>query len=162
MFSSVLSRFWLSLFWSFSPPDLDRGAALRARSRAAQSPDQLRPLRDRKFGASAGACPLTQIPASRAKISAGDCTRDFADLRTMDGGGHCFGSYLAQFARNYVTTYAGLASVMVALVFLYMIASIFIFGGELNAAILRAKRKGDGNLKVSELCAEVGECLGGR
>jgi len=62
--------------------------------------------------------------------------------------GIAFGSYLAQFARNYVTTYAGLASVMIALVFLYMIASIFIFGGELNAAILRAKRKRDGNLKV--------------
>ena len=50
-----------------------------------------------------------------------------------------FGSYLAEFARNYVTTYAGLASVMIALVFLYMIAAIFMFGGELNAAILRAK-----------------------
>jgi membrane protein len=59
-----------------------------------------------------------------------------------------FGSYLAEFARNYVTTYAGLASVMIALVFLYMIASIFIFGGELNAAILGAKRKRNGNLKV--------------
>jgi membrane protein len=53
--------------------------------------------------------------------------------------GIAFGSYLAEFARNYVSTYAGLASVMIALVFLYMIASIFIFGGELNAAILRAK-----------------------
>jgi membrane protein len=62
--------------------------------------------------------------------------------------GIAFGSYLAQFARNYVTTYAGLASVMIALVFLYMIASIFIFGGELNAAILRAKRKRDGNMNV--------------
>jgi membrane protein len=62
--------------------------------------------------------------------------------------GIAFGSFLAEFARNYVTTYAGLASVMIALVFLYMIASIFIFGGELNAAILRAKRKRDGNLKV--------------
>jgi len=62
--------------------------------------------------------------------------------------GIAFGSYLAEFARNYVTTYAGLASVMIALVFLYMIASIFIFGGELNAAILRAKRKRNGNLKV--------------
>jgi hypothetical protein len=29
-----------------------------------------------------------------------------------------------------------------------MIASIFIFGGELNPAILGAKRKRDGNLKV--------------
>ncbi len=53
--------------------------------------------------------------------------------------GIAFGSYLAEFARNYVSTYAGLASVMIALVFLYMIASIFIFGGELNAAILCAK-----------------------
>jgi membrane protein len=55
--------------------------------------------------------------------------------------GIAFGSYLAEFARNYVTTYAGLASVMIALVFLYMIAAIFIFGGELNAAILRAKHE---------------------
>jgi membrane protein len=66
-----------------------------------------------------------------------------------------FGSYLADFARNYVTTYAGLASVMIALVFLYMIASIFIFGGELNVAILRAKRKRNGRL--NELCADVGD-----
>jgi membrane protein len=57
--------------------------------------------------------------------------------------GVAFGSYLAEFARNYVTTYAGLASVMIAIVFLYWIASIFILGGELNAAILRAKRKPD-------------------
>jgi membrane protein len=55
--------------------------------------------------------------------------------------GIAFGSYLAKFARNYVTTYAGLASVMIAIVFLYWVASIFIFGGELNAAILRARRK---------------------
>jgi len=58
--------------------------------------------------------------------------------------GVAFGMYLADFARNYVTTYAGLASVMIALVFLYMIAAIFIFGGELNAAILRAKHKAGG------------------
>lgn len=55
--------------------------------------------------------------------------------------GVAFGSYIAQFARNYVTTYAGLASVMIALVFLYMIAAIFIYGGELNAAIIRARRE---------------------
>ncbi len=48
-----------------------------------------------------------------------------------------FGQYLAEFARNYVSTYAGLASVMVALVFLYTLACIFLIGGELNAAILR-------------------------
>ncbi len=50
-----------------------------------------------------------------------------------------FGMYLAEFAGNYVTTYAGLASVMVALVFLYLSATIFIFGGEFNAAIGRAR-----------------------
>ena len=51
--------------------------------------------------------------------------------------GELFGDYLARFAYTYVTYYAGLASAMVALVFLYVIASIFIWGGELNASILR-------------------------
>jgi membrane protein len=49
--------------------------------------------------------------------------------------GEAFGRYLAAFAGAYVTYYAGLASVMIALVFLYITASIFVFGGELNAAI---------------------------
>ena len=49
--------------------------------------------------------------------------------------GAAFGYYLGRFSYNYVTTYAGLASVMVALVFLYTTASIFLYGGELNAAI---------------------------
>ncbi|MCK0197872.1 YihY/virulence factor BrkB family protein [Ancylobacter sp. 6x-1] len=55
--------------------------------------------------------------------------------------GAAFGRYLAEFAGNYVTTYAGLASVMVALVFLYTTASIFVYGGELNAAIRRAREQ---------------------
>lgn len=55
------------------------------------------------------------------------------------GFGEAFGIYLNEFARNYVSTYAGLASVMIALVFLYVMAAIFIFGGELNAAIIRMK-----------------------
>ena len=55
--------------------------------------------------------------------------------------GEGFGLYLARFSQNYLTTYAGLASVMIALVFLYVLASIFIFGGELNAAILRARNR---------------------
>jgi membrane protein len=50
-----------------------------------------------------------------------------------------FGLYLARFANNYVTMYAGLASVIIALVFLYFIAAIFVFGGELNAAIIKAR-----------------------
>src|SRR3954453_16002836 len=52
--------------------------------------------------------------------------------------GIVFGQYLARFASNYVTMYAGLASVIIALVFLYFIAAIFVFGGELNAAIMKS------------------------
>jgi membrane protein len=57
------------------------------------------------------------------------------------GFGELFGLYLSEFARNYVSTYAGLASVMITLVFLYSLAAIFVFGGELNAAILRSGRR---------------------
>src|SRR5437660_1507304 len=52
--------------------------------------------------------------------------------------GIVFGQYLARFASNYVTMYAGLASVIIALVFLYFIAAIFVYGGELNAAIMKS------------------------
>ena len=52
-----------------------------------------------------------------------------------------FGRYLARFAGNYVSTYAGLASAMVALVFLYWTAAIFVYGGELNNAIRKARRE---------------------
>ena len=54
--------------------------------------------------------------------------------------GIVFGKYLERFASNYVTTYAGLASVMIALVFLYFIAAIFVYGGELNASIVKARQ----------------------
>ena len=53
--------------------------------------------------------------------------------------GNVFGQYLARFANNYVTMYAGLASVIIALVFLYFVAAIFVYGGELNAAIIKSR-----------------------
>ncbi len=59
--------------------------------------------------------------------------------------GMVFGEYLARFAENYVTTYAGLASVMIALVFLYFIAAIFVYGGELNAAIMKSRKSPGGS-----------------
>jgi membrane protein len=40
--------------------------------------------------------------------------------------------------------YAGLTSAMVALVYLYVNASIFIYGGELNEAICRARELREG------------------
>ncbi len=55
--------------------------------------------------------------------------------------GAAFGRYLASFAFAYVSMYAGLASAMVALVFLYACASIFIYGGELNFMISQARTK---------------------
>ncbi|MCP4183224.1 MAG: YihY/virulence factor BrkB family protein [Hyphomicrobiales bacterium] len=45
-----------------------------------------------------------------------------------------FASYLEGFS-TYISTYAGLAGIMIALVFLYMIAAIFIIGAEVNSAI---------------------------
>jgi len=55
--------------------------------------------------------------------------------------GFAFGRYLNSFSSAYVTYYAGLASAMTALVFLYFSASIFIYGGELNAAIQRVRQQ---------------------
>ena len=53
--------------------------------------------------------------------------------------GFTFGRYLASFSYTYVSYYAGLASAMIALVFLYYSAWIFIYGGELNAVIMSVR-----------------------
>ena len=62
-----------------------------------------------------------------------------------------FGMYLARFANNYVTMYAGLASVVIALVFMYFIAAIFVFGGELNAAIIKSRLPRGVSLHAAQL-----------
>lgn len=51
-------------------------------------------------------------------------------------GSMIFGAYIDNFS-SYASTYAGLASIMIAVVFLYIVSAIFILGGELNAAISR-------------------------
>lgn len=66
-----------------------------------------------------------------------------------------FGLYLARFANNYVTMYAGLASVIIALVFLYFIAAIFVYGGELNAAIIKSQLPHGVSLQAAQLLAPV-------
>jgi membrane protein len=58
--------------------------------------------------------------------------------------GALFGRYLADFAGNYVSMYAGLTSVFIALIYLYVNATIFIYGGELNEAICRARERRKG------------------
>lgn len=51
-------------------------------------------------------------------------------------GALIFAYYLTTFA-NYTATYAGLASVMIVLIFLYMVGVIFIVGAEINAALMK-------------------------
>lgn len=63
-----------------------------------------------------------------------------ATLLLWLGAGAAFGRYLAEYAFAYVTMYAGLASAMIALIFLYVCASIFVYGAELNAVIAKLRR----------------------
>ncbi|MER2535565.1 MAG: YihY/virulence factor BrkB family protein [Rhizobiaceae bacterium] len=51
-------------------------------------------------------------------------------------GSTVFATYLDNFS-SYTTTYAGLASIMIAVVFLYIVSAIFIIGAEVNEAIRR-------------------------
>jgi membrane protein len=51
-------------------------------------------------------------------------------------GSTVFATYLDNFS-SYTTTYAGLASIMIAVVFLYIVSAVFIIGAEVNEAIRR-------------------------
>ncbi len=62
-----------------------------------------------------------------------------ATLLLWLGAGAAFGRYLAEYAFAYVTMYAGLASAMIALIFLYVCASIFVYGAELNSVIAKER-----------------------
>jgi membrane protein len=53
-----------------------------------------------------------------------------------------FGYYLQRFA-NYAAYYAGLASIVTAIFFMYLVALIMIFGAELNASLARIRVPGD-------------------
>ena len=77
---------------------------------------------------------------SKIEMSSG-VTSIVATLLLWLLSGAAFGRYLANYAFAYVSMYAGLASAMVALVFLYVCASIFIYGGELNSCIAHMRRK---------------------
>ena len=56
-------------------------------------------------------------------------------------GGFGFSWYLEYYPGAYASTYGGLATAMVALIFLYTLGAIFLFGGELNGTIILAKRR---------------------
>ena len=52
-----------------------------------------------------------------------------------------FGFYLDRFSNAYVSTYGGLATAMVFLIFLYWLAAMFLFGGEINGTVIAARRQ---------------------
>jgi membrane protein len=121
----------------------DRAPAHSVLRREQRESAVFRPLRHHDHGDDGGAVRAACLAALRkAEISA-----DRSRHRLYDGGfpdlGHRVRPVLARFASNYVTMYAGLASVIIALVFLYFIAAIFVYGGELNAAIMKSQSQHD-------------------
>lgn len=65
----------------------------------------------------------------------------FGILFTLVGiflGSRLFSLYL-QYVASYSALYAGLAGIMSALIYLYVISLLFLFGAELNAALLRSR-----------------------
>lgn len=88
------------------------------------------------------------LPAGRRRIL-DILPGTLATLLLWLAAGIAFARYLAAFSSSYVSYYAGLASVMIALVFLYWTASIFVFGGSLNAALLHPARPRAGDAPAS-------------
>lgn len=63
-------------------------------------------------------------------------------------GGGMFGIYLTDFA-SYSRTYAGLAGVVAALFFLWLVSVVFLLGAELNAVLIeRGRKKGDKGARI--------------
>ena len=60
-------------------------------------------------------------------------------LAAWIAGAYGFSLYLSDFA-NYASTYAGLAGVMTAIVFLYLMALILLYGAMLNAALVERRK----------------------
>ncbi|MEP2532452.1 YihY/virulence factor BrkB family protein [Shimia sp.] len=60
------------------------------------------------------------------------------------GAGQLFALYVSNYS-SYSITYAGLAGVMAALVFMYLMAVIFVLGAEFNGRLIEVKRLGPSN-----------------
>ena len=67
-----------------------------------------------------------------------------------------FGFYLDRFSNAYVSTYGGLATAMVFLVFLYWLAAMFLFGGEINGTVIAARRQRlQARMRAKQVLAET-------
>lgn len=56
-------------------------------------------------------------------------------------GGVVFGQYLEYYPGAYASMYGGLATAMLTLVFFYILAAIFLYGGEINGTVIAAKKR---------------------
>ena len=61
------------------------------------------------------------------------------------GFGKAFAIYISNFSSNYVATYAGLASIMIIIGFLYTLAVLFIYFSEINETLFQTRRELDIN-----------------
>ena len=61
------------------------------------------------------------------------------------GFGKAFAIYISHFSNNYVATYAGLASIMIIIGFLYTLAVLFIYFSEINETLFQTRRELDIN-----------------
>ena len=122
------------------PLILDALAAFMPVARRGAQPAELRPPRRRGLHAGDVAVPGASHPARpSAEVRRPRCPGVALTFVASIVFGEAFGAYLSEYVRNYISMYAGLASAMIALVYLYWVALLFVFGGELNAAIMRAR-----------------------
>ena len=85
--------------------------------------------------------PTSSCPAGRRSLPRWCCRGSQSRSILWLLGGVAFGWYLEYYPGAYASTYGGLATAMVALIFLYTLGAIFLFGGELNGTIIVAKRR---------------------
>ena len=117
---------------------------------------QRRPLRHHHRGADRRAV----HPARLAAGGPPQFSADPARHRLHHGGvAACRASCSASIWRASPTTTSrcmpGLASVIIALVFLYFIAAIFVYGGELNAAIIKSRLPHGVSLQAAQSLAHA-------
>ncbi len=68
----------------------------------------------------------------------------FVTMAAWLGFGAAFGAFLASSLQSYVATYAGLASIMIAVIFLNWLAAMLLYGGALNQVFAQTQSEKKG------------------
>jgi len=74
----------------------------------------------------------------------------FVTMAAWLGFGAAFGAFLASSLQSYVATYAGLASIMIAVIFLNWLAAMLLYGGALNQVIAQTQSEEEGRDRARE------------